>query len=265
MPILEFDTAELIPEGLKDGAKKTELGKFTVNVVLETKLAEFRDNNVALSKERDGLKQVVDKITPLIGDGKKLEDFLTEVNELKAMSQKVSDGKLKTTDEIEAEVTKRTAQMREGYDRQLADEAKKRATAEEKATISDRKFKQSLIDRCITDAVLNEKSGVEPHALPDILNRSYGVFHVEDSGNVVPRDGEAAVIYGADGATPMTALEWLQTLKDRAPHFFKGSAGGGANGNKGKTDYAGMSREDFNKLPALTRLAMANEGKVKNA
>lgn len=263
MPILEFDTVELVPEGLKEGAKKNDLGKFTVNVVLESKLSEFRDNNVKLSKERDDLKGVVDKITPLLGE-KKLEEFVAEITDLKTISQRVADGKLKTTEEIEAALEKRTQQMREGYDRQLADQAQKAAASEDRAKVADRKYKQSLIDRTITDAVLNEKSGVETQALPDILNRAYGVFHVEDNGTIVPRDGEAAVIYGADGATPMTAGEWLETLKPRAPHFFKGSSGGGANGSKSKVDYNGMSREEFNKLPAMTRLKLANDGKVRN-
>jgi hypothetical protein len=265
MPDILYDDEASIPEGLKGTQTKNDLGKFVVKVVPEAKLVEFRDNNIALSKERDTLKAQWDKVVPLIPKDKKFEDLLAEIDELRATNQKVADGKLKTTEDIEAEVTKRTQQMKVGYDSQLAEEAKKRASAEVRASESDRKFNQSLVDRCITDAVLSEKSGVETQALPDILNRAYGVFHVEENGNVVPRDGESAVIYGADGTTPMTAFEWIQTLKERAPHFFKGSSGGGAAGNKGKTDYNGMTREEFNRLPALTRLGMANEGKVKNA
>lgn len=261
MPDILFDSEELIPEGLKGHEKKTELGKFVVKVVPEAKLVEFRENNVTLSKERDVLKGQWEKVAPLVGES--LDDFMKTYDELKQTAQKVADGKLKTSEDIEVELTKRTGQMRESYDRQIAGEAEKRANAEARAVDADKKYRQSLVDRCVTDAVLNEKSGVEPAALPDILNRAYGVFHVEDNGVIIAKDGDAT-IYGADGSTPMTAIEWLATLKERAPYFFKGSSGGNATGNKGNDKVGGMTRADFNKLPAATRLKMANEGQVHN-
>jgi hypothetical protein len=71
-------------------------------------------------------------------------------------------------------------------------------------------------------------------------------------------DGEA-IIYGADGATPMTPDEWLAKLRDSAPYFCKNSNGGGATGNQGNKMFGGMSKEDFNKLSGAQKLALARK------
>lgn len=61
MPDIVYDTLEAIPEGLRENAKKGDDGKFTVKVVLQSKLDEFRDSNIRVSKERDDLLAVIKK------------------------------------------------------------------------------------------------------------------------------------------------------------------------------------------------------------
>jgi hypothetical protein len=94
------------------------------------------------------------------------------------------------------------------------------------------KLRRTYVDRALTDVVLDESMGVHPKALADILGRAYQVFEVSDDGKLTPKRGEA-VVYGADGVTPMSPKEWVQSLKEDAPYFFKGSNGGGSNGGEG--------------------------------
>lgn len=258
MPILNFKTQDEIPEGLREGAKQNDGGEgFSVNVVLNSKLEEFRNSNVSLSKERDSYKTQVERFAPIIGED--LEGFAAQVETWKSTAQQVADGKLKGSDAVEKEVEKRTTAMRDDFQRQLSDEAKKRVAAEAAAEAAEGRYKNSLIDRAVTDAVLSEKSGAEPAALPDILNRAKSVFVIDNEGKIIPKDGEA-IIYGADGSTPMTPAEWLGGLKEKAPHFFKSSTGGGGGGGDGKGGKIhGMSAADFAKLPARKRLELANK------
>ncbi|MBB5277768.1 hypothetical protein HNR26_003857 [Rhizobium rosettiformans] len=255
MPEVTFDTIDAIPEGLREGAKQVD-GKVVVNVVLKAKLDEFRDNNTTLSQERDTLKASVASLSKLVGEDP--EAFQAELEQLRTTSQQVKDGKLKGTDQIEAEVTNRVSSMKTDFERRLQEASRETVTWKEKASAADQKFRRSLIDRAVTNAVLAEASGAQPQALPDILSRSYGVFTVDDNGSLVAKDGEAT-IYGADGATPMTPAEWLDKLKEQAPYFFKTSNGGGAGGTNANGIPGGMSTEDFNKLSGAQQLALARK------
>lgn len=255
MPDMIFDALDKVPEGLREHAKEQD-GKVIVKVVPQAKLEEFRNTNITLAQERDALKAQFEPLRGLIGEDVKA--FETELTELRTTAQKVKDGSLKGTDAIQAEVAQRVAQMKGDYERQLTEKANEATAWKNKAAEADQKFRRSLVDRAVTDAVLNEKSGAEPRALPDILSRAYAVFRVEDDGKLVAKDGEA-VIYGSDGATPMSPAEWLGKLREQAPYFFKNSNGGGASGSQGTKDYGGMSKADFQKLPASERLRIARE------
>lgn len=258
MPDLSFESLDKVPEGLREYAKE-DGGKVVVKVVPAVKLDEFRTNNINLAKERDSYKANLEKVLPVLGgDVGKFDEFQAELQALREVNQKVKDGKLTAKDDIDAEVGRRVASMKSDFERQLTEKAQEVGAWKTKASEADQKYRRSVVDRMVTDAVLNEKSGADPRALQDILSRSYGVFVVKDDGKIEARDGEA-VIYGADGATPMTPLEWLGKLKSEAPYFFKNSSGGGAAGNQGGNTIAGMSREDFQKLPATERLRLARQ------
>lgn len=251
MPEIKFDSLDAIPEGLRETAKE-DGGKYIINVVPKSKLDEFRDNNTALSQERDTLKASVASLTSIVGEDP--ATFATELAELRTTSQQVKDGKLKGSDAIETEVANRVASMKGDYERRLLEVGKDAANWKDKAEASDQKFRRSLIDRAVTNAVLAESSGAQPQALTDILARAYAVFSVDDGGKLLAKDGEAT-IYGADGATPMTPAEWLDKLKEQAPYFFKSSGGGNAGGNGDGGLPGGIGAEQFNNLSGAQQLA----------
>lgn len=260
MPNITFDTLESVPEGLREYAKVVD-GKHVVEVVPGVKLDEFRTNNVNLSKARDELAATLGKLKPHIGES--VEEFLTRLKELETTAAQVKDGKLKGTDAIEAEVNNRVSTMKTGYENQLTEAARRAAEAEQRAAAADEKFNRSIVERGVTEAVVNEKSGALPSALHDILTRAYRVFQVAESGKLVAKDGDA-IIYGADGVSPMTPMEWMTKLRTEAPHLFKGSNGGGATGNAGsKAEYGGMTEAAFKALPAAQRLAIYHANKAK--
>lgn len=252
MPQIIFTDKSAIPDGLE--VSEVE-GKFVVNVVDKAKLDEFRENNVIIAKERDALKAFKDTVSPIVGDD--LAEFSKTYDTLRGVNQQVADGKLKASGDVDAEVEKRTKAMREDYERQLLAKATEARSASDRAVTSETKFKRTLIDQAITKAAINPDNGVESSALIDLMTRAYNVFKVKDDGNVVPMDGEA-VIYGNDGATPMTPDEWLGSLKKQAPHFFKRSAGGGAEGGSNK-GFGGMTQEEIAKLSPEQKMAMARK------
>lgn len=261
MPELTFDKLDAIPEDLRGDAKQTDGGKFVVNVVSSKKLVEFRDNNINLSRERDELKQKYGAIAPLIGDDP--TKFTAELTELRSTAQLVKDGKLKTSEAIETEVVNRSKAKTESLETQLRETAQKVQTLSEEAGGWRSKYEKSVLHQQITNVIVGKDSIANPEALPDIIARAERVFQVQPDGSIVPKQGDQ-VIYGSDGATPMSPKEWLTKLVAEAPYLGKPSAGGGANGGRdnGKK-FGGLSEAEFNKLPPQERMRRAREAEMK--
>ena len=256
MPDVKFKTLDEVPEGLKEHVKQVE-GSFVVNVVPKVKLDEFRETNISLAQERDTLKTKVQGLSEIVGEDP--DTFKTELEELRQTNQLVKDGKLKGSDAVENAVKERLENVKSSYESQLGELGKKLEAANQRGNDFENRFKRSQIDREITNAVLAKDSGVNPQALPDILTRAYGVYKVKDDGSLVAMKGDA-VIYGSDGATPMSPKEWLTKLLVEAPYLGLSSNGGGAFGDRGDV-IAGMSTEEFNKLDPATRIAKYREAK----
>lgn len=261
MADIVFETLDAVPEELHEVAKKNEDGKFTLNLVPKTKLDEFRDNNVKVSKERDELQVNYTKLAGIVGDNP--DEFTENLAKLRETSQLVEDGKLKKSGDIESELATRTENMKASHAAALQDKDAEVQAWKTKAENAEQKFQMTLVDQAIRSAALREESGVITTALDDIISRGRAVFSVSEDGKVVAKHGDN-VIYGEDGTTPLDAAEWLNGLKKNAPHFFKESAGGAAEGGKGKSEsLGGYSRDEFDKLPAKEQLAAYRRGSIK--
>ena len=259
MPILNFDSLDLVPDGLREYAKTIEgSDKVNVNVVPSAKIDEFRDNNIKLAKERDDLRGQYDPLKLIIGDN--AEEFVKSLEELRTTQQRVKDGELKETRTIEEALHKRTEELRKDYDSRLQAEGKEKAAWRIKYDGLDTQYRRSLISSAIKDAAMETDSGVEPKAISDITMAALQVFRCDDHGRIIPFEGDV-MIYGPDGASPMTTREWIAKLKEDKPFFFKPSSGGGSLGDTTKRVY-GIDRTVVRKMTAGERLALANEAKV---
>lgn len=255
MPVINYPTINDVPEVIRDIAKvNEETGEASVNVVANTKLEEFRDKNIALSKQIEAVSPTLARVKDIAGED--FDSFESELKELRSIAQRVSDGELKTDDQIEQAVQDRLKVIRDGYEdnnkslnRQLAEEQQNAKSLVER-------LNRTRIDKEVTAAVIMPDSGVRSEALPDVLERAYRLFKVEDDG-LVPKKGES-VIYGADGASPMSVSEWVTKLRDEAPHYFKGNSGGGAGGSK-DDKIGGYSAQQIAQMSAHQRLELANK------
>ena len=254
MPKIIFDTLDQVPEWLRGDAKEVN-GKVEADVVQTAKVDEFRNNNIKLSTERDALLKTTTDLTALVGED--VEAFKVEIEALRKTNQEVDDGKLKGSDAVAKEVEARVLNLKGDYEKQIQNANKEVGAWKDKAITFETRLKNTHIDRAITSAVLDENSGVDPRALPDILERARKVYTIEGEDKLVAKDGEA-IVYGSDGATPLPPNEWLEKLKGTAPYFFKSSEGGGATGSDGKLP-AGMTPEQYDKLSGAQKLALSRQ------
>lgn len=264
MADLTFDSLDAVPEDLRSDAKEVD-GKVVISVVPKTKLTEFRDNNIRLAKERDQLTEMANQYKGIVGED--LSEFQKNLQELQTTAKRVKDGELVASTSLEAALESRTKELKADLMGKLEAIQKDRDAWKTKASQLDNEFANSIIDRHITDAVLDTKSGARTDALADILQRARSVYQVsDDRKNLIPKerqaDGTFQVIYGPDGATPMAPAQWLQKLREEAPYFFQGSSGGGASGSSSAPS-GGFSQKDIANMDMTTYTRLRKEGKIK--
>lgn len=259
---LTFDSVDGVPEELKPFATKDETtGKLKIPVVPKAKLNEFRDNNIRLAQERDGLKQTADQLRALVGEDPAA--FKSELDELRSLQRRVKDGELTVSTEIEAELNRRVAAMKTAYEEQLAEERKGKKEANDKAATLDRKLRNGHVERAVTEAALRDGSGVLTSAIKNLVRDALDVFVVDEEGKMTPKRN-GVTLYGENGSDPMSVQEWIASLKRENPHYFKDSrGGGGGGGDRTLAGVAGMSRDEFQKLSAKERLELANKHNLK--
>lgn len=195
-------------------------------VVDKSKLDEFRNNNVKLLKDLEKFKDV---------DPVKYQELL-------ALAKKADEKKLIDAGEIDKVVEQRVGEMKSTYENQLK-------TLTEQNSVAQRQLESLLIDNAVRDAAV--KSGVQPTAVDDVLLRAKATFKIKD-GNAVPVDAQGNVVYGKDGTSPMSVVDWTTGLKKQAPHLFQGSQGGGAQGS-------GKGNVDTSKLSSAQKIAQGLE------
>jgi hypothetical protein len=178
--------------------------------VEKAKLDEFRNTNIALTRERDELKQRFDGIDPdaaraLLADKQKLE----QEAQLKA-------------GEIDKVIEARIKGIKADLEKQVG------ALTSERDALNARLTTIQIDQGVITAAT---KRGLRPTAIADITARARSIFKLVNGNPAAFEADGKTVRYGRDGLAPMTLEEWVDTQVSEAPHLFESNAGGGAAGN----------------------------------
>ena len=205
-------------------------GKYVLavdGVVPKQKLDEFRNNNIALAKERDELLQKYGDVDPELY--RKLAD---EHNKLK-------EKKLIDAGKVDELIEERIKAMRASLEQE-------RDTYKEQLSTARQRLEKMMIDN--EAARLAVEMGCVDTALDDIVLRARMQFKLDGNDRAIAVDGDKT-IYGADGVTPLTIKEWMSSLTKSAPHLFKQSTGGGAAGsNRGAGTTGIRSKADFKSI-----------------
>ena len=126
---------------------------------------------------------------------------------------------------VDEVLSKRTERLRGDFEKKLTQEAERAKKAEAKAAkLADRTLAGSLRDAAM-------KTGALPEAMEDIVLRARGLWTLNDDGEAVAVDADGEVILGKDGKSPLTPLEWAESLREAAPHLWPRAQGAGAQGS----------------------------------
>jgi len=192
----------------RDGKFHLSLSGTPTGYVAQAVHAEFRNNNIALLKEVDELRQVKAKFEGI--DPEAAKAALTKVKELETKG-------VTKPDDIQAQITAAVSAAVGPLKTEVESFKTKAADAEKRAADA---VKRSTIGEAFT------KAGGEPSALDFIVGKAEGKFIVED-GKV----RAAQNVFSIDRpGEPLSVEEWLVGLTKESPFAFKPSSGGGAEG-----------------------------------
>lgn len=254
---LVYGTQEDIPNGYE--ALYTEKdGKWHLTGVEGMKTSEdIARLTESLRKEREDHKKVKDVLAKLGGpdlDADALVEKLDEYEELKLRVESGEGGKIddkKVEELVEQRVQRRLAPVERERDR-----LKTRNTELEtengtlKGTIT-RGTVESELRRHATEGK------VVTSALDDILDIGANIFEVAEDGAVVTRQGLRNV---PAGVTPDV---WLSDMKEKRPHWWPASQGGGAGGGSkdGGTTSNPWTKDNWS-IEAQAQLVRTDPGKA---
>lgn len=175
-------------------------------VVDKTKLDEFRQNNITLTRQLSEHKQRFDGIDP---------DAVREAMEAK---RKLDEGELLKRGDLESVLQSR-----------LTPFEKRAKDAESAASAANARLVELQINQGAVAAAT--KRGLVPSAIADLTARARSAFRLVNGAPVaVEADGQTPRV-GKDGVSPMSLDEWTEGLMVEAPHLFEKNSGGGAAGS----------------------------------
>lgn len=254
---LSYNSQEDIPNGYE--ALYTEKdGKWVLTGIEGMKTQEdITRLSESLRKEREDHKKVKDILAKLGGpdlDADALVEKLDEYEELKLRVESGEGGKIddkKVEELVEQRVQRRLAPVERERDR-----LKTRNTELEtengtlKGTIT-RGTVESELRRHATEGK------VVTSALDDILDIGANIFEVAEDGAVVTRQGLRNV---PAGVTPDV---WLSDMKEKRPHWWPASQGGGAGGGSkdGGTTSNPWTKDNWS-IEAQAQLVRTDPGKA---
>lgn len=217
------------------------------------KVGEFRNNNLELKKQVEGLSAQVEKYKGV--DPEKARAAEAKLRELEE-KQMMDDGKI---DEL---VNLRTDRMRQEFTGQNTALQSRAEKAENEAKALKNRLTRIAVDDGISKAV-QEVAMVKKGAMADILSRSAQVWSVDDEGNLVAKTPDGNTIYGKEGKAPITPTEWSQQLMSEAPFLFEQSTGGGAQGGKKAPSGDGKTIDRSDKEAFASNLEAIAKGSVQ--
>ena len=228
-----YDSQDAIPEALRSEYVE-QGGKWVLNLEgdhpafaavvkdANTKVGEFRNNNLSLNGQLDEARKALD-VYKALGMPADIQAQLAKVAELESKAKGS-----KTNEDVQAIIKAALEPVTQA----LELERTARTQAEAKAT-------SQALEGTLTRAGIT--AGVNETALSDFLARGKGIFAHKDGQVIALKDGAPQYSSKRPGEL-LTVDEWASNLQAEAPHLYKPSTGGGEPGGNTLGNLPGAER-----------------------
>lgn len=209
-----------------------------------TKLRQWGDQLVAgVTANKDAIlnekKQLEAKLSDL---EKKWGEFDPETVRA-VMSRFKNDQEIQLIKEgkVDEVIQMRTDALRKDLDAKLNAAQGQNEKLEEQLRSARGRIKELTISKSVQDALPED---IERTAVPDVLREARELFDLDDEDQVVARGPDGTPLFAKDGKSHLSISEWLEGDRERNPHRYARSAGGGANGGGGARAKSPQSNVD---------------------
>lgn len=207
-----------------DYSKDPNVQKLINDAVTSATLGLKTKNDEILAEKKDLANKMAELEKQWSGfDAKQIANLMDKITNDEE-TKLIAEGKI---DEV---IEKRVEALKRDYEGKLSSLTEKLSEFEGQVGAKDSKIKKLVVDGHVRQAA--SKLGVVPTAIDDVIYRAAQTFALDDNDNPVAKNSDGAIIFGKSGKDPLTAVEWLESMKEKAPHWFPGSQGAGAAGGK---------------------------------
>lgn len=240
----DFDPAAhgLTLDETQTAALKAALGG-EVQKFLDGEVSGLKSKNTELIGSNKAIKTELDKLK---GQFEGLD--IEAVKGLLAKAGQDEETKLIAEGKLDEVISRRTERLRTDLDKQVK-AANERA---DKAEAFAAKYSDKVLADSIRAAAI--KAGALPEAAEDIILRARGTFKLSEDGEPIATDRSGEVVYGKDGKTPLSPLEWAESLRETATHLWPRAQGAGQTGDNG-----GKATKKWGEYTETERAAMARD------
>lgn len=196
-----------------------------------------------LASNRDEILTEKKTLQQKLDEASKMWEGLDPVAVRNIMSRLENDeeAKLLAEGKTDAVIERRTERLKADHAKQIDALQKALAERDEKLGGASSKVKKLMVEGNLRQAAV--ELGLVPSAIEDALSRAMSVFKVDDQDRLIAEEN-GSTAYGKDGKSPLTPSEWLESMKEKAPHWFPAPMGGGAGGGNGRGGSHTISRAD---------------------
>lgn len=150
------------------------------------------------------------------------------------------EAKLLAEGKTDVVIERRTERLKADHQKQLEKLQAALAERDQKLEATGGQVKKLMVEGSLRQAAA--ELGLIPSAVEDALVRAMGVFRVDDQKGLIAEEN-GSTVFGKDGKNPLTPAEWLESMKEKAPHWFPAPSGGGAGGGTGRGGSHTITRE----------------------
>ena len=207
---------------IKADALKSPEVQALIQAAVEEAVTGLKATNAALKDEK----------TTALAKAKEFEGL--DATEIKALLERIGqdeEAKLISEGKISEVLEKRTERLRADYDGQLKAKDVEIEALKKQVETQTKELSSLKLDDAVNAAAT--KIGVLAEASEDALARAKRIFALNDKGLIEGRDASGALILSKDGSSPLTVPEWLEGMKDSAPHWWAATKGADAAGGAG--------------------------------
>lgn len=201
-----------------------------VQKAVEEATSGLRKNRDDLIAEKRALKKQFEELNDVVtalGGG----EGIKKLQVMKRTLEKDELGKLLAEGKTEDWFEKRAGAMRKDYEDKLKLASDQLEELKKERDGAVEQFRSQALESKVLSACA--EAGVVDSAFDDVKAAAGALFKNDPEHGLCIRDKEGSVVYGKDGKTPLTPLEWLGMQKEHKRHWWPPSQGAGATGGRG--------------------------------